>query len=270
MKNQVLPVKMRFQSLLKRLFLLLLFILAGCDLVEFSPYDDQVDADFKNLNSINLAKIENHLSFAEKDSFDFAVISDTHIDYDDLHKAVKWVNGQPQIKLLVHLGDQTDAGLKYEFENSASELNKLIIPFVVVVGNHDYLSQGAGIYDKVYGPKNFVFYVGSNQFIAFDDVVWENNNSKPDFAWLKRGLNSWQGNQFLLMHIPETVDQMDPYREEYLSVISSRPDLVRLHGHTHNYVNEWPKLTVDNIRSGRIAVISVRGKLIAVRMEAFK
>jgi len=261
---------MRTPSLLRLALLLITLMLSACDLVEFSPYDDKVDSDFKDLTKLNLSRLSNSLSTAEKDSFDFAVISDTHIDYDELHKAVKWINNCPRIKLLVHLGDQTDTGLKYEYENTARELQNLNIPYIVVIGNHDYLSQGSRIYSKIYGPKNFSFTVGSNKFIAFDDVVWENNNSKPDFIWLKNELSGWQGNQFLLMHIPESSDQMESYQAEYQSTISGTPGLIRLHGHTHSFLNNWPQLTTGRLKDGLICIISVRKNTVSFRMESYK
>ena len=59
-------------------------------------------------------------------------------------------------------------------------LNK---PYLTVIGNHDYLSNGEVIYKQMFGDYNYSFEFNKNKFILFDDIIIESNNN-PDFNWL--------------------------------------------------------------------------------------
>jgi len=237
--------------------------ITGCSVFEYSPYDDNLNTSIRNSNLKNISRIQDILTETETDSFDFAIISDSHSDYDDLHEVVKKINSNSDIKLTIHLGDQTDLGLKFEFENSLNELNNLKFPYVVVIGNHDYLSQGKSIFEMIYGKTNFSFQIGTNNFIGFDNIVWENNNSRPNFEWLKNELAGLEGNKFLLMHLTETSNSMELYREEYLSIINNIQDLYRFHGHTHVLDIDWPRVVAPMTSDRIIPVISVRGNIVS-------
>ncbi len=249
------------------IIMLAISILSGCNLFRFSPYDDDLQTDVRNSNKKNISKILTILSETSTDSFAFALISDSHSDYDDLHDVVKWINNNKNIKFTLFLGDQTDFGLKFEFENTLKELKELNIPFITIIGNHDYLSQGKSLFEKLYGETNFTFSAGSNKFICFDNIVWENNNKKPDFEWLRNELNYHSGNIFLLSHIPEESEPMSDYRLEYNSLIEDIPNLYRFHGHTHRFRDEWPKLTTCEITKKIIPVIYVQGSAVYYSIE---
>ncbi|HQP70198.1 MAG TPA: metallophosphoesterase [Clostridiales bacterium] len=254
----------------KRVFIFfVLFLFVGCDIFEYSPYDDDLETNIRDSNSKNISKINSILTETETDSFDYALISDTHSDYDYLHDAVKWINRHENIKFTLHLGDQSDSGLKFEFENTLNELNKLNNPFIVIIGNHDHLSQGKSIYNTIYGQTNFTFTIGSSKFIGFDNIVWENANNRPDFDWLQNELNSHNGNLFLLMHIPEGCMSMELYKEEYLSIINQINNLYRFHGHTHCLDDNWPKLITCAITEKMIPVVSVRNQNVSYKIESF-
>jgi predicted phosphodiesterase len=256
------------------IYVILFFIfvvLSGCNVFKFSPYDDDLETDIRNSNFKNIIKIENNFTVAEKDSFDFAIISDSHSDYDDLHDVVKWINKNPNIKFTFFLGDQTDLGLKFEFENTLYELEKLNKPYIVIIGNHDYLSQGKSIFQQIYGNTNFSFSIGNNKFIGFDNIVWENDNKRPEFEWLQNELDDKIcKNIFLMMHIPEESEPMEKYRHEYSIIIKDVPNLYRLHGHTHSLKVEWPKLTTCEISKKKVPIISVRNSSVEYIIEECK
>lgn len=82
-----------------------LMSITGCSFFEYSPYDDDLNTSIRNSNLKNISRIQNILTEVEADSFDFALISDSHSDYDDLHKVVKKINNNSDIKFTIHLGD---------------------------------------------------------------------------------------------------------------------------------------------------------------------
>ena len=123
--------------------------LAGCDTVfDVHPYDVHVDGD-KNVNAANIAKIESAIKY--KDTIRFAMISDTHQWLDDLKKEVNDINRRKDsIDFVLHCGDVTDFGATQEFQWTRDRLQKLKMPFVVLLGNHDCLGTGNQTYEVVF------------------------------------------------------------------------------------------------------------------------
>lgn len=71
-------------------------------MLESHPYDVNVKGD-KHITEENITRIESSLS--GKDSFVFAMISDTQREYDETAKAVKAINNHGGIDFVVHGGD---------------------------------------------------------------------------------------------------------------------------------------------------------------------
>jgi predicted MPP superfamily phosphohydrolase len=164
------------------LLFVFLFLPACSDLIEYSPYD----ADF-SAKSLNLFYTENMNPSLqhESDTLTFAFLSDSHFYYDKLASAVKSINTKSDISFVAICGDITDSGMAREYEYYLKQVRKLRFPFVTVIGNHDYLSNGNISFKRMFGESNFSFTCGTYKFIVFNSVVWENNNKSPDFDWLK-------------------------------------------------------------------------------------
>ncbi|HUX52890.1 MAG TPA: metallophosphoesterase [Williamwhitmania sp.] len=208
--------------------------LSGCDgLVEYSPYEVRVRVTNVNPDAIGA------ITLAENDSvpFVFAVISDPHSYYSDLADAVSSINKNSSVLFTVVCGDVTDAGLFKEFDWEHQIISKLKVPFVTVIGNHDCLSNGKLIYDKMYGPTNFSFSYRHTQLVFFDDVVWENNNATPNFTWLSETLNDGgtYTHRILFAHIPPGNDQLQGADDStFRAVLKDRID-IGFFGHNHDY-----------------------------------
>ena len=65
------------------------------------------------------------------------------------------------------------------------------------------------------------------------------------------------------MHLTETSNSMELYREEYLSIINNIQDLYRFHGHTHVLDIDWPRVVAPMTSDRIIPVISVRGNIVS-------
>lgn len=222
------------KSWFKYIFASLAFLNAGCsDIIEYSPYSASVSAEHINDNNIKC------LSNSEDDTVSFIAISDSHGFYDDLKAAVDYINTRSEVDFVVMCGDITDSGLAKEFEWYRQIIMSLKVPIITLLGNHDYNSNGATIYKKMFGPSNFYFDYGKFRFIGFDDVVWENNNATPHFDWLRAVLENVKTEvrpAVLFAHIPSWNDQLTGAKSrEMESIIQDSPVVLCMHGHHHNY-----------------------------------
>jgi 3',5'-cyclic-AMP phosphodiesterase len=204
-------------------------------MIEYSPYD--VDMETQNHNSL----LATELTKAGKevnDTFTFAFMSDTHLYYDELSSAVSIINNMEKVAFLVICGDITQSGLAREFQYYWKQVKKLNKPFITVIGNHDYLSNGADVYKRMFGPTSFSFTYGNHKFIAFDDVVWEKGNVSPDFGWLDNEVEKSDGYCIILAHIPPFGDQYtDEYTQKYENIVSKPAVVLSMHGHEHHMVD---------------------------------
>jgi len=219
------------------LILTLGVLLASCDkLTDFSPYD--ANTSHNNVNALNVSEITAMQS--PNDSITFIAISDTHTDYADLRAAVTAINQMDGISFVMVLGDITDWGLFNEFDDYYHLARRLKVPFVTVIGNHDYLSNGKSIFNKMFGPTNFYFDIGNYRMVVFDNVVWENGNRKPDFDWFSQALSTPEGmTSVACYHIHPWDPQLENgYADEMKQIIEANPVVLSIFGHGHHYLEE--------------------------------
>jgi len=164
--------------------LLLLWLPAGCDVIEFHPYDTRFDGP-TGLNAVHVARIE--AACRGKKSVRFAVLSDTQRWYDETHEAVRSINARGDIDFVVHCGDLTDFGLTKEFVWMRDELQALRPPYVALLGNHDCLGTGADVFRRMYGSPDFAFTAGPVHFLCLNTNAYEYDYSVavPDFAFIR-------------------------------------------------------------------------------------
>lgn len=155
-----------------------LFMVASCDTVfDVHPYDVQIDGD-RNLNVTNIQKIE--AAVKSKDTIRFAMISDSHQWLDDLKSEVNDINRRSDsLDFVIHCGDLTDFGATREFQWTRDHLQKLKIPFVALLGNHDCLGTGNQSYQKIFGNPDFSFIAGKVKFVCLNTNAIEFDYSRP-------------------------------------------------------------------------------------------
>lgn len=219
--------------------LIIVFFVSCTKLFDYSPYDAPVFEDNeKNINSKNIEKIQNLKMHSDADSFCFAIISDTHIEYSYLEKVVNQINKDKSIQFVIHLGDMSDLGLYNEFHWTEQLMSKLNVPHIMIIGNHDYRSNGGLIFRQMYGQTSFSFEFYKTKFVCLDDIIWENNNSYPDFKLLANQLADSQSYNhiFVLAHIPPVRDQFDDYCiSKYNEIMKAYNIELSIHGHIHSY-----------------------------------
>mgnify|MGYP000758831840 CR=1 FL=1 len=153
-----------------------LFFLEACEMLETHPYDTHVTGD-TNINRKNIRKIENTLR--DRKSFRFAMISDTQRWYDETEDVVEAINRRDDVDFVLHGGDQSDFGVTKEFVWMRDILDKLDVPYVCVIGNHDCLGTGKDTYRTIYGNTDFAFNAGDMRFICMNTNALEYDYSEP-------------------------------------------------------------------------------------------
>ncbi len=162
----------------------LMLLLCGCDMVDYHPYDVRVKGQ-TDVNAHNIERIERECK--DKKTLRFVAMGDSQRWYDETEDFVAHVNSRNDVDFVIHGGDLSDFGLTDEFMWQRDILNKLRVPYVVIIGNHDYLGTGEEAYRKIFGNPNFSFIAGRVKFVCLDTNALENDytNPIPDFTFIE-------------------------------------------------------------------------------------
>ncbi|NDV67021.1 metallophosphoesterase [Bacteroides sp. 224] len=182
----------------------LILLCSGCDWFEYHPYDGRISGE-TGINAKNIARIEELC--AGKETIRFALIGDTQRSYDETEDFVKLINARTDIDFVIHGGDVSDFGLTKEFLWMRDILNKIKVPYVTIIGNHDCLANGEHIYQKVYGEYNFSFMAGDTKFVCLNTNAIEFDYSipVPDFQFIEKELADERPEHkktVVAMHVP--------------------------------------------------------------------
>lgn len=164
--------------------------------MDYHPYDSRISGE-TDITKRNIFRIEN--ATKDKEIIKFAMISDTQGWYDDTEDAVKALNARGDIDFVIHGGDQSDFGVTKEFIWMRNRFQKLNVPYLCVIGNHDCVGSGPDVYRTIYGDENFSFIAGRYKFVCLNTNAMEYDYSHPvpDFTYLKNEL----------LNIPDSVDR---------------------------------------------------------------
>jgi predicted phosphodiesterase len=158
--------------MMKRLFILVLtLVLVSCDKVfDIHPYDVKYQGK-RNINNENIILIEEKCR--DKEILRIAFISDTHGWYSDTEDLINAVNHIENLDFVIHLGDLTDCGTTKEYVWSRDIIDKLKVPYVALIGNHDFLGTGDQMFRSMYGPYDFSFIAGRVKFVCLNTNATE-------------------------------------------------------------------------------------------------
>jgi Icc-related predicted phosphoesterase len=195
---------------------------------EAHPYDGKVTGE-TGVNSKNIKLIEERC--LGRQTIRLAFIGDSQRRYDKTVDFVKSINTKNDIDFVIHGGDISDFGVTREFLMQRDILNKLKIPYVVLLGNHDCIGTGKHVYREVFGDENFAFIAGNVKFICLNTNALEYDYSRPvpDFRFIEEHLFSQTpGHEktVIAMHAP-------PYCEQFNNNVANV---------FHRYINEFPDL----------------------------
>lgn len=183
-------------------------ILASCELIDVHPYDGKIDGETA-VNVRNIEEIERKLD--GRSEICFAVISDTQRWYDDTEDEVASINRRGGIDFVIHCGDMTDFGLTKEFEWQRDILNKLDVPYVAILGNHDCIGSGKEVFRSMFGRENYSFRAGPTRFVCLDTnaLEYDFSNPVPDLDFIRNFAGDTSvKNTIMVMHVC-------PFSEEF-------------------------------------------------------
>jgi 3',5'-cyclic-AMP phosphodiesterase len=172
--------------------------------------------------------------------FKFVAIADNHDEYDDLARTVHVINARDDIEFVLVLGDMTDRGLLREYEWTYEVFARLDVPFLTVIGNHDALSDGTAIYQKLYGALDYSFEYGGFEFVLFNSNTLEFPGAAPDRQWLTdrtAGSSAPRGVVWATHHDVTWPDDLPGYRtaEFYAELLRGGRVELAAHGHQEEF-----------------------------------
>jgi 3',5'-cyclic-AMP phosphodiesterase len=217
-------------------YVLLAAIVCSCDpWFAYSPYEAALDDAFLGITEKNLTLIQT-LDAGDSKSFKVAVLADVHYHYGKLEDAVTHINADPSYAFAIVAGDLTENGLKQEFVFFHETMARLKIPYITVIGNHDYLSNGGVLYKQMYGPYNYTLVFNNTKFILFDNNTIE-SEKEPNLDWFASELVNDNGYDHVipLAHIPPYDVQMKEYRDKYHELLAQNGVPISIHGHRHDF-----------------------------------
>jgi predicted phosphodiesterase len=256
---------MRPKLILTFLIVGAIFFLSGCESRVSNPNQRNLDENSTNLTQKNLEKISK-IKLEDPYKFNFAIVSDTHVDYGDFRDIIKDINEKSKPSFLIHAGDFTYLGLPTEFAGTNYVLNELTVPFLTVIGNHECYSNGRQFYKKIFGDFNYSFAFNDYKFIFLDGNIWENGGKPPDFDWLEGELSQRESynHVFVIVHIPPfDISWSDEIEDRYKQLMAENNVSLSIHGHTHSfwygerYDDGVKYLVVDDAADRNYCIVSV-------------
>ncbi|WP_303309707.1 metallophosphoesterase [Hymenobacter sp. BT730] len=246
--------------------------LMGCSLLESSPNQAYAPADEQYQTSRNLARLAAQPPSHHGDTVRFVLVGDSQRFYDETEDFVASVNQQPRIDFVAIAGDISDFGLGREMHWIHRRLQKLHVPYLTVIGNHDELGNGRAAYQKHFGPLNYSFVYQGTRFICLDTNGREYgfNGRVPDLEWLGQQLADTTGiaRTVVISHVPPNDADFDPKLVQPYTQLLRRHPQVALHlgAHIHRFTAGQPfhdgltYLTAYPLKKRRYHVLTLWGQ----------
>ncbi|MEG2790056.1 MAG: metallophosphoesterase [Odoribacter sp.] len=161
-------------------------LLTGCNVFEYHPYEVRLSSKYEDTNAKNIARLKD--LDKGKDTVRFAFMGDSQRWYDETEDFVSHVNKRNDVDFVIHGGDISDFGMQKEFCWVHDIMDKLKVPYVALIGNHDNLGSGEEIYQVMYGDLNFSFIYGGIKFVCLNTnaLEFDYGTPVPDFRFIER------------------------------------------------------------------------------------
>lgn len=215
---------------------LIFCILVACGKPVPSPWQNRAPNSLTQLTKQNLEILSHYPQHSE--NIEIAIIADPQAHPLALEKIVRCINTHESIDFTVVVGDLTEYGLMHEYLWAVDSLSKLKSPWLTLIGNHDSLSYGRIIYQKIFGEFSYTLDFGGSRF-----AFWNNNIldfGESNLSWLEQNLNQ---NSVVFAHIPPIVDQHSPSQiDDWLQVYENFGVRLSIHGHRGHQKGNFFKL----------------------------
>jgi predicted phosphodiesterase len=218
--------------LLRGIFTIFLILGCSCENRKDSPFSDETAHAERDLN---LRYIDSASSLPSG-PLNIAVFTDVHQNYGDFDLVVDSINSTDAVDLVFNLGDLTNQGYNFEYDQFLTSYLKLIPPSFSVIGNHDSLGSGVAIFERIFGPLNYIFETSEWRFIFFNSANWENPDGF-DPQWLVDAVNESGKDTVILSHVSLTERHRfgDTVSDIFDTVIANPKVKLVVNGHGHKY-----------------------------------
>ena len=217
--------------------LIFLFItIFGCNSDEYSPNQKFNRSTPTNVNAREISALPFKTAGT---SIKIAVSGDTQRNYKESEDFVNLINARNDIDFVILNGDISDFGLLLEFNGIYKIYDKLNVPFISVIGNHDLVANGFDIYKRMFGELNFTFNYAGIKFVCHDTNGREYNfnGTTPNIEWLRNNLKLGTGVDRLIgfSHVPPMDGDFDPQlAAPYEDLLNQTPGMMAsIHSHQH-------------------------------------
>lgn len=214
----------------------LFIVLWGCNSDEYSPNQKFNRSTATDVNAKEISKLPIKTAGT---TIRIAVSGDTQRNYKEAENFVTLINARNDIDFVVLNGDISDFGLLLEFNGIYKIYDKLKVPFISVIGNHDLVANGSDVYKRMFGELNFTFNYAGIKFVCHDTNgrEYDFNGSTPNMAWLKNNLKLAIGTDRLIAfsHVPPTDGDFDPkLAKPYQDLLNQTSGMIAsIHSHQH-------------------------------------
>jgi outer membrane protein assembly factor BamB/predicted phosphodiesterase len=133
-----------------------------------------------------------NVSFTQQ--FKFGWVTDLHIGspnaVEDLIGVVNDINTRKEIEFVIATGDITETGSNKDLEIAKEILDKLIVPYYIIPGNHDtkWSESGCTKFNELWGDDKFLFEKHDIKFIGINSgIIWRGGGGHiepEDLVWL--------------------------------------------------------------------------------------
>ena len=188
-----------------------IWLIQGCDMIDYHPYDVRISGQ-TDVNATNIARIEANCQ--GKTTIRFVTMGDTQRWYDATRDFVSHLNQRDDVDFVIHGGDMSDFGVTDEFLWQRDIMNRLRVPYVALLGNHDCIATGEETFRKVFGNPNFSFIAGGIKFVCLNTNALEFDYSRPvpDFQFMADEMTLRReefDRTIVCMHIPPFDDEFN-------------------------------------------------------------
>jgi Icc protein len=235
---------MRMRKFLPIVLQIFFTFLYACEKIEYSPNQAFSETSDKDLNRKNIERLQ-HIK-DPNDTLTIAFIGDTQRFYDECELFVGAINKRNDIDLVIIDGDISQYGLEREFEWINRAFDKLKIPYIGVIGNHDMVGNGTNIFKHTFGVLDFTFVYDSIKFVCHNTNSREYafNGTIPNISWLQQEMISGPEIKRILpiSHVPPYDTDFDKNLELlYARTLKSSEKIsLSLHAHVHYFQDYYP------------------------------
>jgi 3',5'-cyclic AMP phosphodiesterase CpdA len=208
---------------------------AGC--LEYSPHALPTDERHRDLNLKAIARLA---ATPAPEAVRFAIVGDTQKSFDEAEEVVRLINARDDVSFVIQAGDFTHLGLLDEFVLMHDVFRRLDVPYLVVVGVHEFFANGEDIFRRMYGPFDLAFTFGRVRVVLLDtnSIMVGFGAGVPDLGWLAAQIAPGPDHDEVVVvsHVAPGDPDFDPaLRDGYHAALRDAGAKASIHAHAHRY-----------------------------------